>query len=82
MRECQTNEDSNKVEKMSADMREIQMKYYTLKSKSQKISSQGSTCQLLPTVLTNQKKYCGGGFTMLVAPSRNCWSLESNSKEK
>ncbi|XP_074103609.1 cilia- and flagella-associated protein 58 [Cotesia typhae] len=82
MWESRTNEYKYEVERLNKELRELKAKYLALKRKSSSKllkSSCGTIISDSPRSSAspaNKKKYCGGGFTMLVAPSQNYYSLE------
>ncbi|XP_057336889.1 cilia- and flagella-associated protein 58-like [Microplitis mediator] len=79
MWECRANEYKYEVERLSKELRELRAKYLGLKRKKSSKPSSGTAMTDSPrsSASPNHKKYCGGGFTMLVAPSQNYYSLES-----
>ncbi|XP_063978524.1 cilia- and flagella-associated protein 58-like [Diachasmimorpha longicaudata] len=84
MWETRANEYKYELESAMKELRDLKIKYYTLKRKEEKSRDSivpKDTCDSsLPTLSPSNKKFCGGGFTMTVSPTRNCYSLESIAK--
>ncbi|XP_011303449.1 coiled-coil domain-containing protein 147 [Fopius arisanus] len=84
MWETRANEYKYELENAMKDLRDLKIKYYTLKRKEvqwREPTTLKDTCNSsLPSLSPTQKRFCGGGFTMTVSPTRNCYSLESIAK--
>lgn len=87
MWEGRANEYKYELDNVVKELRDLKGKYYTLKRKNQRIKETdgqeknfNDTYSSLPSLSSSHKKFCGGGFTMTVAPSRNCYSLDSMRK--
>lgn len=81
MNECRADEYEHELKKVAEQLRSLKVKYYALKRKDiRPPSKEVPATVLLPSLSHSYKKYSGGGFTVLVAPSQNCISLDSNSK--
>ncbi|XP_034944218.1 cilia- and flagella-associated protein 58-like [Chelonus insularis] len=68
MWEYRTSEYKFELEKMTKEMCEIKIKYYDLKQKNP--TSSKKSLETRSSALPSHKKFSGGGFTMLVAPSQ------------
>ncbi|XP_043272110.1 cilia- and flagella-associated protein 58-like [Venturia canescens] len=86
MVESQSNEYKFDLERTSRELRDVKSKYYALKRKEQKSKDnerrkvQSASDPMLPAIEANQKKFYGGGFSLGVLRSRNCYSLDSTQK--
>lgn len=87
MWESRANEYKYELDNVVKELRDLKNKYYLLKKENNKnamknndVKNLNESYSSLPQVTSSQKKFFGGGFTMTVAPSRNCYSLETIRK--
>lgn len=86
MAESNSNEYKYDLERMTRELREVKSKFYALKRKDQKSRDnerrrvQSASDPMLPAIEASQKKFYGGGFSLGVVRSRNCYSLDSTQK--
>ncbi|XP_044013199.1 cilia- and flagella-associated protein 58-like [Aphidius gifuensis] len=87
MWESRANEYKYELDNVVKELRDLKNKYYLLKKENNKnamknndVKNLNESFSSLPQVTSSQKKFFGGGFTMTVAPSRNCYSLETVRK--